>query len=96
MQFKTILNRVHKLKSFVYEEDWFVEGKGGLTLEVRIRPHARSRPICSSCGRKGPGYDTLDERRFEFIPMLGILVFFVYAMRRVNCPRCGVKVERVP
>jgi ribosomal protein S27E len=23
-------------------------------------------------------------------------VFFVYAMRRVKCPNCGVTVERVP
>ena len=30
------------------------------------------------------------------MPVLG-LTFFVYAMRRVHCPRCGkVKVERVP
>ena len=28
--------------------------------------------------------------------MWGIVVFFVYAMRRVDCPRCGVKVEQVP
>jgi transposase len=33
---------------------------------------------------------------FQFIPLLGIAVFFVYAMRRVNCPTCGVKVETVP
>jgi transposase len=26
----------------------------------------------------------------------GIKVFFLYPLRRVNCPRCGVKVERVP
>jgi transposase len=26
----------------------------------------------------------------------GIAVFFVYTMRRVDCPTCGVKVERVP
>jgi hypothetical protein len=23
-------------------------------------------------------------------------VFFVYALRRVECPRCGIKAERVP
>ena len=28
--------------------------------------------------------------------MWAISVFFVYAMRRVDCPRCGVTVERVP
>jgi hypothetical protein len=29
-------------------------------------------------------------------PLWNIAVFFAYALRRVNCPRCGVKVERVP
>jgi transposase len=31
-----------------------------------------------------------------FVPLWGLVVFLVYAMRRVECPRCGVKVERVP
>jgi hypothetical protein len=38
----------------------------------------------------------LPQRRFEFVPFWGIAVYFVYAMRRVNCPTCGVTVERVP
>ncbi|GAB3317724.1 hypothetical protein GCM10027428_21100 [Haliea atlantica] len=54
------------------------------------------RAICSACGRRGPGYDTLPLRRFEFIPMWGIKVFFVYAPRRVSCRRCGIRVERMP
>ena len=67
-----------------------------LELEITIRPRANSKPVCSGCGRKCSGYDTLPRRRFEFIPFWGILVFFVYAMRRVHCPHCGIKVERVP
>ena len=35
-------------------------------------------------------------RRFEFVPLWGIRVFFLYPLRRVDCPDCGVKVERVP
>jgi len=35
-------------------------------------------------------------RRFQFVPLWGIVVFFVYARRRVDCPTCGVTVERVP
>ena len=35
-------------------------------------------------------------RRFEFIPLWGFAVMLLYAMRRVQCPRCGVKVEQVP
>ena len=43
-----------------------------------------------------PGYDRLPQRRFEFVPLWGIAVYFVYALRRVNCPDCGVTAERVP
>ena len=72
-------------------------GKGG-QADDRSADHAEghSRPICSGCGRKGPGYDRLPPRRFEFVPLWQIAVFFVYAMRRVDCPRCGVTVEQVP
>jgi transposase len=63
---------------------------------VRIEPRANGRPICSGCGRPGPGYDRLPERRFEFVPLWQIAVFFIYAMRRVDCPQCGVTVEQVP
>jgi hypothetical protein len=49
------------------------------------------------CHLPTPGYDQLAERRFEFIPLWGFFVFLLYAMRRVNCRRCGmVVVEEVP
>ena len=35
-------------------------------------------------------------RRFEFIPIWGFAVMLRYAMRRVQCRSCGVKVEEVP
>lgn len=95
MQIKTILNRIEKQPGFVYENCQWREGKR-LSLDVTLRPTAGSRPICSGCGRKAPGYDTLRQRSFEFVPFWGILVFFLYAPRRVNCPRCGVKVEKLP
>ena len=95
MQLKTILNRVQKHQSFIYTNIQLKEDTQ-LKLDITIRPRSNSRPICSGCGRKGPGYDRLPVRRFEFIPFWGILVYFVYAMRRVNCPDCGIKVERVP
>jgi transposase len=68
----------------------------GLAIEVEIRPRANSRPICSGCSAPGPGYDTLAARRFEFVPLWGLKVFFCYARRRVDCADCGVKVEAVP
>ena len=89
MQLKSILNRVQRYKSFVYKKVTWVEGVSEPTLEVRIEPRANGRPLCSGCGR-------LPTRRFQFVPLWGIAVFFVYARRRVDCPCCGVTAERVP
>jgi len=69
----------------------------GPTLEVEIKPRKNGKPVCSKCGEKGPTYDHQPKpRRFDFVPFWGIAVVFVYTMRRVNCPECGVKIEQVP
>ena len=96
MQLKTILNRVEPFKSFVYGKARWVEGSYRPTLEVELQARKNGRAICSGCGRPGPGYDRLPERRFEFVPLWGITVWFVYALRRVDCPTCGVRAERLP
>lgn len=97
MLIKTILNRIQKHASFVYGTVRLIETLGSLAIEVEIEPRANSRPRCSGCNRRRPGYDTLKPRRFEFVPLWGIKVFFVYGLRRVNCIACGgILVERVP
>jgi len=95
MQIKTILNHVQKQPGFVYGACELTPGKSPELL-VAVRARAGSRGICSGCDRKGPGYDTLSERRFQFVPLWGLAVVFLYAMRRVECQRCGVTVEKVP
>jgi transposase len=96
MLLKTILNRIERYKSFVYGKARILEENGELVIEVEVQARANGRPICSGCGQPVPGYDRLSERRFEYVPLWGIAVFFLYAMRRVDCPQCGVKVEQVP
>jgi len=96
MLLKTILNRVQYHSGFVYGPVHFVEKAAEELLEIEIQPRKGSLPVCSGCGRPGPGYDTLSVRRFEFVPLWGIAVYFLYAMRRVDCRSCGVKVERIP
>ncbi len=76
MQIKTILNRIQKQRGFVYGPIQLVEEADGLALHVEIYPHARSRPRCSGCGRRGGHYDTIGLRRFEFVPLWGLRVFF--------------------
>ena len=96
MQLQTILNRVEKYKSFVYESVRFGDDPTILELEVLIVPRANSQPICSGCRQTRPGYDRLPKRRFEYVPLFQIAMFFVYAVRRVNCPKCGVTAEEIP
>jgi transposase len=96
MLLKTILNRIEHYKSFVYGKVRMLEEDGKLAIEVEVEARANGKPICSVCGHPAPGYDRLTKRRFEYVPLWGITVFFVYAMRRVECPQCGVKVEQVP
>jgi len=69
IQFKTILNRVQKFKSFVYGAVRWVEGAAAPTIEVEVRSGSNNRPVCSGRGRGGPGYDRLPVRRIEFVPM---------------------------
>jgi len=96
MQIKTILNRIEKQPGFIYDACKWRAEPGMLALEITLRPQSRQLAICSGCGQRRPGYDTLRQRSFEFVPLWGILVFFLYAPRRVDCPDCGVKVERLP
>lgn len=96
MQIKTILNRIQKQRGFVYGTVQVEEQIGSLALTIDIAPHRRNRPRCSGCGESGRVYDRLTPRRFEFVPLWGLRVFFLYAMRRIDCAQCGVTVEQVP
>jgi len=65
-------------------------------IEVRVAAHAGQRGRCSQCQRPAPGYDRQPERRWQFVPLWGIPVWFIYAPRRVQCPEHGVVVEYIP
>jgi transposase len=97
MHLKTILNHVTDYKSFVFDKVTWLENSVSPAVEVLIVPRRNGLRTCSGCGEVRPGYDTMPEpRRFEFVPLWGIMVYFVYQMRRVQCPECGVRVECVP
>jgi len=101
MRLKTILNKLEKYSSFVFKDARFCKkyDEWAFTDEVvvvEVEPRANGKPVCSGCGRKGPCYDHLDRRLFEYVPIWIFQVFFAYRMRRVDCDRCGVTVEMVP
>jgi transposase len=89
-----LLNACHHFPGFVYEGARLCEGTQ--TIEIDVRPRKGSKAVCSCCNEPGRGYDTLAQRRFEFIPVWGFAVILLYSMRRVDCRQCGVKVETVP
>lgn len=97
MRIQTLLRRLYPIKGFVYGKAQLIVGAEPSIVEIEVYPRKGNQPICSGCGRKGPVHQT-DKfpRLFEFVPLWGMAVFFLYSMRRVNCPRCGVKVELVP
>jgi transposase len=93
MHLKTIFNRVTNYKPFVVDQVKMADN----SIELTMRARGNGLPACSGCGRRCPGYDTQpNPRRFDFVPLWMIPVVLIYTMRRVDCPRCGVKVEQVP
>lgn len=96
MLIKTILNRIQKYPGFSYVAFRLLGTVERLRLEIEVHARRGSRGQCSGCGKRRPGYDHLPARHFAFVPLWGIPVVFVYAMRRVKCPACGIRVETVP
>jgi transposase len=92
---KTLLNRKEKNSRFVCEDVRLVDGEEP-RIEVTVKPRQGCKGICSCCGEAHASYDHLPQREFTHVPLWGIAVIYLYAMRRVDCPRCGVTVEAVP
>ena len=64
-------------------------------LTASVAPSWR-RSRCGACGKRAPRYDRQPERRWRHLSWGRMSACLRYAPWRVSCPRCGVKVERVP
>ena len=89
MDLITILNHCYPQRGFVYDHTRLSPDKK--SIEVIVRPRKGSKAICSGCDKPAPGYDRLAERRFQFIPFWGFLVFFSLLPAACGVPRlrCG-------
>ena len=65
-------------------------------IEISVEAHAGLPAKCSRCLKPAPGYDRLGERFWLFVPLWGLVTWFVYAARRVQCAEHGVVVEHLP
>ena len=97
LKVKTVLNRLQHFPGFVFEDIRMHQPAGRPShLEIVILPHAGIPAKCSRCLKPAPGYDRLPPRSWLFVPLWGLVVWFIYAARRVQCPEHGVVVEHVP
>ncbi len=64
-------------------------------LVVHVRPRWRL-PRCSHCSKQAPGYDRKPARKWRHLALGRYSIWLSYAPQRVDCPRCGVRVEQVP
>ena len=92
MRATTLLGKILGLKHTRILEAKFDD----LGLVVEVVPTTRV-PYCSSCGRRVRAvHDSYLGRRWRHLDLAGLRVWLRYAIRRVDCPRCGVAVELVP
>ncbi len=96
MLIKTILNRVEKFKSFVYGDCTFeqIDNSPSIIVEVAARKNAKG--LCPECHKLSPSYDKQPLRRYQYVPLWNIPVYFAYAPRRINCKAHGIRVELLP
>lgn len=95
MRIITILNNCHYFSGFNYTKAELCKAEKK-KIEIHICARKNSKGKCPNCLIPCSGYDKLSSRSYEFIPIWGFLVFFIYARRRVECPKCGVIAEYLP
>src|SRR5271165_6690458 len=96
LKVKTLLNRIQHFVGFVYSDIQLRSPRGKLCVEVTVESYQGRKGKCSECRRFAPGYDHLPERWWLFVPLWGVVTWFRYAPRRVECAEHGVVVEHIP
>lgn len=96
MLIKTLLNKVERFKSFIYDSIGIMLVDGVEVLVVDIKPRLNSQPICPECGKRSASYDRQPQRLFEYLPIWSFKCYLRYAPRRVRCLTHGIKVEALP
>jgi len=97
LQLKTLLNAIQHFAGFIYQEIELLRDEGrAQAIVIGLRPHQGRCGKCSQCLQPAPGYDRLEERTWQHVPLWGIPTYFCYAPRRVNCPQHGIVVEAIP
>ena len=88
----TLLKKAIGIKYTLFERVEFA--RNGLVCDVRP---TTTVPRCGGCGRKVRQlYDRREPRLWRHLDVAGMKLHLRYALRRVDCRRCGVTSELVP
>jgi transposase len=68
---------------------------GPVGIEADVAPTTRA-PICSGCVCRVRRLYDRNRRTWRHLDVAGMETTLVYELRRVDCPRCGVRAELVP
>ena len=91
MRVTTAFNRLLALQGARVTDVLF--GAAGVSVRVAL---TRRRAVCSACGQVCARVHDRALRRWRHLDLAGNRCFVEYALRRVRCPDCGVRVEAVP
>ena len=70
--------------------------QNGFGLQIDIDVVKKRHLVCSKCGTRRKVRDRLKERTWQHVPLWDIPVYLHYRPCRVQCPKCGIVVEKVP
>jgi len=96
MLITTLLNKIEKFKSFVYEKAHLEQINGEEAIVVEIKPRKNTKPVCRICMKQCGTHATERPRLFEYVPFWKWKVYLRYAPRRANCAVDGALVELMP
>jgi transposase len=63
---------------------------------IRLEPLESCQMLCDGCGQMADRVHDLDERHVRDLPVFDAETHLHVVRRRVACPRCGPKLERLP
>lgn len=64
-------------------------------IQIELSPKQDRAGRCSGCGRRVASVHDTTVRRIRDLPILDAQTLLVVPRRRLNCPRCGPKLERL-
>ena len=65
-------------------------------LRVQLGVKKRRNLPCGNCAMRCRPKDRTSPRRWRHLSIWGIPVFLIYTPHRVNCSKCGIRVEQIP